>query len=82
MEAVMITPGEVESVRELKRGVQARVCLGSSVRHGSAVVVFESEHPEVLAALTALKRALAKHCHESVGAILEDQRAWDEERTG
>lgn len=78
----MITPGEVEAVRELKRGVQARVCLGSSVHHGSAVVVFESEHPDVLKAMKDLKRALAKHCHESVGAILEDQRAWDDERAG
>jgi len=78
----VISPGEVEAVRELKRGVQARVCLGSSVRHGSAVVVFESEHPEVLEALKNLKRTLAKHCQASVGAILEDQRAWDKERTG
>lgn len=54
----MIQRGEVRQVRELKRGVQAHVCLGSSVEHGSAVVVVESASPAVMKALKALKEAV------------------------
>lgn len=54
----MIQRGEVRQVRELKRGVQAHVCLGSSVQHGSAVVVVTSTSPAVTKALKALKAAI------------------------
>jgi len=56
----MIRRGEVRQVRELKRGVQAHVCLGSSVEHGSAVVVLTSTSREVMEALANLKAALEK----------------------
>lgn len=76
----MITPGEVEAVRELRRGVQARVCLASDATHGSAVVVFESESPAVQKALKALKDAIRAETLQSLGNILEGQRQWDAER--
>lgn len=76
----MIRPGEVTQVRELKRGVEARVCLGASVKHGSAVVVVTTASPEVMAALAALKNAVADDARASLGNILEDQAAWDREK--
>lgn len=54
----MVKKGEVRQVRELKRGVQAQVCLGASAVHGSAVVVVESHSPAVMAALESLRAAL------------------------
>lgn len=53
-----VTRGEVRQVRELKRGIQAHVCLGASVQHGSAVVVVETASPRVLKALEELKAAV------------------------
>lgn len=55
-----ITRGEVRQVREMaKRGtVQAHVCLGASVTHGSAVVIVETSSPRVVKALEDLKAAV------------------------
>lgn len=55
-----IIRGDVRQVREMaKRGtVQAHVCLGASVRHGSAVVIVETSSPRVTKALAELKDAI------------------------
>jgi predicted NAD/FAD-binding protein len=71
----LIRAGEVRSVRELKRGVQATVCLGASSRHGSAVITVETDTPEVLAALAMLKRAVAAQAEEIVYKIRTDPEA-------
>lgn len=67
-----IRRGEVRQVRELKRGVQAHVCLGASVTHGSAVVVLETASPKVMAAMAALKDALREDALALYQAIQED----------
>ena len=76
----MITPGEVRNVRELKRGVQAEVCLGADVTHGYANITIETTDPEVMAALQSLKTALRKTARTYVADVLAGQRAWDEGR--
>lgn len=76
----MITPGEVRKVRELERGVQAQVCLGADVKHGSAIITVETTDPAVMEALATLKAAVRTVARAYVGAVLEGQRAWDEER--
>lgn len=73
----MITPGEVRNIRELKRGVQAQVCLGASTSLGSAVVTVDFNSPEVLKALQSLRTAIRKDCHTLLEGILTDQAAWD-----
>lgn len=73
-----IVRGEVRQVRELKRGVQAHVCLGASVRHGSAVVVLETASPKVMKAMGDLKAAL----REDALALYQDIQADDLEATG
>lgn len=77
----MIRPGEVRYLRELKRGVQAQVCLGASPVHGSAVIQVETASPKVLALLEKLKAAVAEDALALTGNILEDQAAWDREKT-
>jgi hypothetical protein len=74
--------GEVRGIRELKRGVQAQVCLGSSVEHGSAVVVVETASPLVMEALKALKGAIRGEALSLTRDVLGDQVRWDEERAG
>jgi hypothetical protein len=76
----VITPGEVRSVRELREGVQAEVCLGASVQHGSAVVRVEARSPEVKKALSALKVAISVETEGLLAEILKDQQAWDAEK--
>jgi hypothetical protein len=65
--------GDVRQVRELKRGVQAQVCLGASAVHGSAVVTVETASPAVLKALAALKAALRDDALALYQAIQSDQ---------
>jgi stage III sporulation protein SpoIIIAA len=77
----MIQPGEVRGVRQLGRGVQAQVCLGADVKHGSAIITIESKSPEVIAALELLHDALRKEAKEFVGAVLDGQRDWDKVMT-
>lgn len=77
----MITPGEVRNVRELRRGVQAEVCLGADVKHGSAIITVETTDPEVMAALAALKTALRNAARAYVSDVLDGQRSWDEARS-
>lgn len=69
--------GEVRGVRELSRGVQAEVCLGTSTQHGYAAIVVESSSPAVRKALAALKRVLRDEAYELTSKIIEDQREWD-----
>ncbi len=69
----MIRRGEVRQVRELKRGVQAHVCLGSSAQHGSAVVMVTSTSPKVMAALAALKEAIKEDALALYQSIQGDQ---------
>jgi hypothetical protein len=78
----VIVAGEVTQVRELKRGVEAHVCLGASTEHGTAVVVHASTSPRVMAALQALKNALREDTADLLSKQLEGQRAWDREMTG
>jgi hypothetical protein len=63
------------------RGVQAQVCLGADVKHGSAIITIESKSPEVIAALELLHDALRKEAKEFVGAVLDGQRDWDKVMT-
>lgn len=76
----MIEPGEVRAVRELRHGVQAQVCLGADVKHGSLIATVVTTDPEVMKALADLKAALRKFARTQAGAILDGQRAWDQER--
>lgn len=78
----MIRPGQVTGVRELTRGIQAQVCLGADVKHGSAVITVETTAPEVMKALDTLKAALRKEARSYVADVLEGQREWDEEKAG
>lgn len=78
----MIRPGEVRYLREVRGKVQAQVCLGASVARGSAIVQVETASPRVLALLAKLKAAVAEETRGMVSDILEDQREWDQERTG
>lgn len=73
----MIRPGEVTAVRELKRGVQAQVCLGSSTEHGTAVVTVTSASPAVKAALKTLHLALRDEAGALMAKQLEGQKAWE-----
>lgn len=75
-----IVRGEVRQVREMaKRGtVQAHVCLGASVQHGSAVVIVETSSPNVREALAALKAAI----REDAMALYQDIQADHLEKTG
>jgi hypothetical protein len=77
----MIQPGEVKAVRQLERGVQAQVCLGADVKHGSAIITIESRSPEVLAALALLHEELRKEAKQYVGDVLNGQRDWDKVMT-
>ena len=72
--------GEVRQVREMaKRGtVQAHVCLGASVTHGSAVVIVETSSPKVREAMEALKKAI----REDALALYRDIQADHLEATG
>lgn len=76
----MITRGDVNAIRELSgkggQRVQARVCLGSSTRLGSAIVVVESASPGVLKALKALKEALAEDALEITKAMVTEGAEW------
>ncbi|NUP75913.1 MAG: hypothetical protein HOV97_06020 [Nonomuraea sp.] len=74
----MIRVGETRNVRELKRGVQAHVCLGSDAEHGSAVVVVESSSPRVMAALSELKTAIAEEAKHLTAAIHQGQLRWEQ----
>lgn len=69
-----VTRGEVRQVREMaKRGtVQAYVCLGASVTHGSATVIVETSSPKVRAAMSALKAAIREDALALYQAIQAD----------
>lgn len=71
--------GDVRGVRELARGVQAEVCLGTSTQHGYAAIIVESSSPRVREAMAVLKRALRDEAYELTGKIIEDQRQWDQD---
>lgn len=76
----MRSPGAVTKVRELRRGVQAEVCLGGSTTDGWAVVTVESCDDEVMAALADLKAVMARKARVLMAAQLEGQREWDAQR--
>lgn len=78
----MIRPGEVKAVRQLERGVvRADVCLGADVKHGSAVITYESRSPAVLEALANLQNVIREEAKTFVGDVLEGQRDWDKVMT-
>lgn len=76
----MREPGAVSKVRELRRGVQAEVCLGGSTTEGWAMVKIESCDDEVMAALANLKQVMARKARVLMAAQLEGQREWDAQR--
>lgn len=76
----MVKPGEVRAIRELKRGVQAQVCLGASTALGSAVVTIDCTSPEVLEALESLRTAIRKDARAMLEGILADQKKWDQDK--
>jgi len=72
----MITRGDVKGIRELRSGVQASVCLGSSSEHGYATITLTSKSPRVLEALRALKTVLAEEAFEHTRNVVEADAAW------
>lgn len=74
--------GQVAGVRELTGPrVQARVCLGATVKDGYAVITVESSSDEVLAALDALKVALKRDAQRFLAQIENGEPAFKEEKT-
>lgn len=65
-------PGQVGKIRELNRGVEAEVCVGSSASHGYAVLKVLGTSPEVKAAMENLRAALRKEAHDSLVAAQRD----------
>ena len=72
----MITRGDVKGIRELTTGIQASVCLGSSVEHGAATITLTSKSPKVMEALANLKTILAEEAFEYTKTVVEADAAW------
>lgn len=72
--------GEVRSVRELKNGIQAQVCIGADVQHGYATMVVVCSEPEVLAAMDQLKAAIRTASFKYIEDVLAGQAEWDADK--
>lgn len=79
----MIKRGQVSSIRELSGDrIQARVCLGASVEHGSAIVQIETASAAVREALTNLRAVIGRETLALTANIIKDHEAWEAERDG
>lgn len=66
-------PGEVGKVRELKRGVEAEVCVGATGKYGYTVLKVLGTSEAVRSAMANLRQAIRQEAHEQLLAAQKDQ---------
>lgn len=66
-------PGQVGKIRELKRGIEAEVCVGATGKYGYTVLKVLGTSEQVQNALMILRNALRNEAHEQLIAAQKDQ---------
>jgi hypothetical protein len=66
-------PGQVGKIRELKRGLEAEVCVGATGKYGYTVLKVLATSTPVQSALAELRRAIRQEAHEQLIAAQKDQ---------
>lgn len=68
-----MTPGQVGKIREMKRGVEAEVCVGATGKYGYTVLKVTGNSPRIQAAMANLRDAFREEANEQLIAAQKDQ---------